>query len=413
MFASAVLLLTVLAGQVATARVTTTDFGRKDAPSAVAVQPDGRLVVAGTSAAPNQERVWVAISRYREDGALDPTFGGDGTITADLGGGAHDLLVQADRRIVAVGDAGREQHAGMGAVRYLPDGTLDRSFGGDGSVTIEKIGWDCPSAGAVAQQADGKLVLVGTVGCGGEAGDTQLAVVRLNADGSPDPSFDRDGTRIPTFGGACTYGSAVAVLPDGKILAAGEDGGCYEERGPFRVIRLNPDGTTDRTFGRHGRQRVDFPGRQAWVGDLIVDTQGRTLLVGIAGREFGKGPYRVTHALARLTARGTIDRGFGRGGTTLGPRGRTAHTWNSAGALLADGRIAVVGTMSFYSKRRDPRIAVFRPDGRLDRAGHVRFGGRQETADAVTVDADGRVVVVGSTEVGGTSSDFALTRVDL
>jgi hypothetical protein len=87
--------------------------------------------------------------------------------------------------------------------------------------------------------------------------------------------------------------------------------------------------------------------------------------------------------------------------------------------LLADGRIAVVGTMSFFSEHRDPRIAVFRPDGALDRsfrrggAGHVRFGGRQETAEGITVDAAGRIVVAGSSEVGGAPSDFAIARVGL
>ncbi len=410
MFASAALLLTVLAAQFGPAGAVTTDFGREDTAVAAAVQPDGRLVVAGSSSE-NEETYVVALSRYLEDGSLDPSFGGDGTVTTDLVAGARDLLVQPDGRIVAVGAA----EDAMGAVRYLPDGTLDPSFGGgDGLANLERVGYDCRSADAVARQPDGKLVLVGTIGCGGEAGDTQLAVVRLNADGSLDRSFDRDGTRIPGFGGSCTYGTAVALRPDGKILAAGHDGGCYEERGPFRVIRLNPDGTTDRSFGRRGRQRVDFPGRQAWVDDLFVDARGRTLVVGSAGREFGTGPYRVTHALARLTPGGAVDRSFGRGGTTLAPRGRPAHTWISAGVLLADGRIAVVGTMSYYSTRRDPRIAVFRPDGRLDRtfrrggAGHVRFGGRRETADGVAVDAAGRVVVVGSSQ-----ADFAITRLGL
>jgi len=417
MFASAALLLTVLAAQFGPAGTTTTDFDRRDdSATAVAVQPDGRVVVAGSSSDPKQERSSFALSRYLEHGALDPSFGGDGTITADLGGGgARDLLVQADGRIVAVGEAGGDEHAGMGAVRYLPDGTLDPSFGGDGLVNIEKVGpsgWDCRSADAVAQQADGKLVLVGTLGCGGEAGDTQLVVVRLHADGSLDRSFDRDGTRIPTFGGACTYGTAVALLPGGKILAGGNDGGCYEERGPFRIARLNPDGTTDRRFGRRGRQRVDFPGRQAWVDDLIVDAQGRTLVVGTAGREFGKGRYRVTHALARLGARGAVDRSFGRAGVTLAPPDRRSHTYNSAGALLADGRIAVVGTLGPYAKRPDPRIAVFRRNGRLVRSGHVRFGGTRESADGVAVDAAGRAVIVGSSKVGG-SRDFGVARVAL
>jgi uncharacterized delta-60 repeat protein len=404
------LLLAVLAAQFGPGGATTTDFGREDIAAAVAVQPDGRLVVAGTSSAPKEERQSLALSRYHEDGSLDPSFGGDGTVTSDLLLDARDLLVQPDGRIVAVGQA----EDAMGAVRYLADGTLDPSFGGgDGLADLERVGYDCRSADAVARQPDGKLVLVGTIGCGGEGGDTQLAVVRLNADGSLDPSFDRDRSRRPAFR-TCTYGSAVALLPGGKILVGASDGGCYEERGPFRVARLNPDGTFDHAFGRAGRQSVAFPGRQAWVDDLIVDARGRILVVGTAGREFGKGRYRVTHALARLSSGGDVDRRFGRGGITLAPRGRPAHTYNSAGALLPDGRIVVVGTTGRYSKRSDPRIAVFGPDGGLDRsfrrggAGHVRFGGARETADGVAVDPAGRVVVVGSSQ-----ADFALTRLGL
>ena len=142
MFASAALLLTVLAAQFGPAGATTTDFGRADSARAVAVQPDGRLVVAGSSSSPNQDVYLPAVSRYLEDGALDPSFGGDGTVTTELGSfaGANDVLVQTDGRIVAVGAAGDDDHGGLGAVRYLPDGALDPSFGGGDGLVVARSG---------------------------------------------------------------------------------------------------------------------------------------------------------------------------------------------------------------------------------------------------------------------------------
>jgi uncharacterized delta-60 repeat protein len=410
------------------AQSTVTDFGgRSDEARAVAVQRDGRVVVAGVSRAPGKGHGYFALARYRTDGTLDPSFGAGGRVLTDFGSsddGAYDVLVLTDGRIVAAGSGGRSfENESMAVARYLPDGTPDPSFGGgDGRAQVEHVeywGNDCLTADAVAAQPDGKLVLVGQVGCGGEAGGMIIPVVRLLPDGRPDPSFDQDGTQTFDFG-PCDFGTAVALQRDGKILVAGIDGGCYEENGPFRVARLNPDGSFDRGFGHHGRQRVKFDVRAAVVEDVIVDAQGRILLVGSAAgpvRRNGRHPA-PTFALARLTKAGRLDRRFGRGGFSRGPLGLPRPALATAGALLPDGRIAVAGIAGPFTNTSEALVCVYRQDGRGDPsvgpAGmrRINFGAPREEARAVAVDRSGGLIVAGSARRPHAFWDFGLARVN-
>jgi uncharacterized delta-60 repeat protein len=359
-------------------------------------------VLAGSSSAPAQEQAFFALSRYLPDGRLDPGFGAGGEVITDLGSsdaGASDVLVMADGRIVAAGQGGRTfEDEGMGVMRYLPDGSPDSSFGGgDGYAKVERVeqwGNDCLSARAVAVQRDGKLVLAGSVGCGGEAGGMAIAVARLLADGRLDSSFDGDGTQTFDFG-PCAFATAVAVGNDGKILVAGGDGGCYEKRGPFRVARLEQDGSFDRGFGRRGRARVDLDAPAAWVEDMLIDGRGRIVLVGPAAGRGATRRYRQTFAVARLTRSGQLDRRFGRDGSTIAPTGLPRPAVPGAGALLRDGQIAVVGTIAPDTGRAQALVALYGADGRPDRsfgrggARTVSFGGQRNRAWAVAVDASG------------------------
>ena len=417
MLTAAALLLALAAAQFAPV---TTDFDRHDdRAEAVAIQADGKVVVAGYS-----ERKFTAsyaLSRYLPDGSLDPSFGGDGTVTADLGDfdGVEDVLVQPDGRIVGVGGATVGEDDRLGVVRVLPDGRLDASFGSGGTVKLaDAHGYLCFDPFAVTLQPDGKLVIAGSSDCGGEGGLIAVSVVRLLPDGRPDASFDGDGQKRFDFG-PCGFANAVAVQGDGKILVAGGDGGCSEDESPFRVARLNADGSFDRSFGRGGRQAVQLPVPYAWAEDMQLDAQGRILLAGPAGGETRRWRNRYTFGLARLTASGALDRSFGRGGVTVAPGHRRRATFANAAALLPDGRIAVVGTYAPGTRRSETRVAVYRHDGRLDRtfrrggAGRIGFGGRRETAEDIAVDADGRLVAVGSTQRPRTTVDFGVTQVEI
>ncbi len=159
----------------------TTDFGGSDLASAVAVQADGKLVVAGSSDGN------FALARYAVDGALDPSFSGDGLVTTDLGGtdDGQGVVIQTDGKIVVAG--GSEENFAL--ARYTTGGGLDPSFSGDGVQTTD-FGLE-DRATAVALQADGRIVV------GGIAGD-DFALARYTTGGTLDPSFSGDGIRRPT-----------------------------------------------------------------------------------------------------------------------------------------------------------------------------------------------------------------------
>src|SRR4051812_27267790 len=191
------------------------------------LQPDGKYLVSGRLS----DRFFIA--RLNADLGLDTSFSGDGMALADFTDGGEDaglgIAVQPDGKIVQAGNAGRA----FGVARWLPDGSLDTSFDGDGKALID-FG-DVNADGAdVAIQADGRIVVVGNI-----AG--RVAIGRLNANGSLDTGFSGDGTdRLPDFNG----GGRVVLQSDGKILVPGFS--------QFSAARYRTDGTLDGGFGGDG-----------------------------------------------------------------------------------------------------------------------------------------------------------------
>ena len=187
---------------------------------AVALQPDGKIVVAGLTWVGVISNFWDwALARYNADGSLDVTFGTGGVVTTDFFEGfddAEDVLVQPDGKIVVAGEAelipGNFVSRDAALARYNPDGSIDTTFGAGGVVTTELGSND--SFSSIAPQPDGKIV------AGGSALFGDFAVVRYNADGSLDPAFGSRGIVSTDFGGS-DFVSSVALQPDGRIVAAG------------------------------------------------------------------------------------------------------------------------------------------------------------------------------------------------
>jgi uncharacterized delta-60 repeat protein len=384
-----------------------TDFRKHvDGAEAVALGQGGTIVAAGWSSIPQEERVEFALSRYRPDGSLDAGFGRGGRVITDFGvrdyaeNLVHDIVVGPDGRITAVGQAGVSfENEGMGVARYLPDGSLDPSFGGgDGVVIVRKrrVLEECPVARSVAPTPDGGLVLAGSTGCGGEAGGMAVAVVRLTADGALDASFARGGVRTFDFG-HCATANAVALQRDGKIVVGASDGGCYERRSPFRVARLNPDGSTDASFGRRGRVRVDFERGQSGVLERALDSRDRMLLAGAADDRF---------AVARLTRDGRLDARFGTGGKLLSDIARGRNAIPAAIVPARRGRFVVAGTV--YTRSGDAErgvVVIYRSNGAPARSATLSFPGGKSDISDLAVDRHGRLVAAGA--AGG---DFAVAR---
>jgi uncharacterized delta-60 repeat protein len=261
-------------------RVTTDFNGNDDEASALALQPDGKIIVAG--------QIWdgnssdFALARYNPDGSLDASFSGDGKVITDFAGGrdwAAALVVQPDGKIVASGWAWTVSYCDFAVARYDPDGSLDTSFDSDGKVTTDFVGReDCSYA--LALQPDGKLVVAGYAWNGN---NEDFALARYNSDGSLDASFDGDGLLTTSFSGSYDAAYALALQPDGKLVAAGITS--IIGNGDFALARYNPDGSLDTSFGGDGRVTTDFAGNSDTAYALACSQTVRSPPLGTPGTE--------------------------------------------------------------------------------------------------------------------------------
>jgi uncharacterized delta-60 repeat protein len=298
----------------------TTSFGSDGAEArAVALQADGKIVAAGDEVG---DQVFV-LARYTKSGKLDPGFGEQGRVVTFEGPNArvNGLAVQPDGKILA---AGTVDDSAVVA-RYRPDGSRDFTFGGGTVVTS----FGGPSqAYAVGLEPNGKIVIAGAVGTGDATNPGwKFALARYLADGSLDPSFGSGGivtTPIGNVTGAdLPYGGvafALGIQPDGKIMAGGTQLVPWPGRGGFALVRYDSDGTLDSSFGAAGVVTTSFgysppenpteDGDEAWA--LALQPDGKI----VAGGESQFGPHTEQYAvaLARYRADGSLDQSFGTGG---------------------------------------------------------------------------------------------------
>jgi uncharacterized delta-60 repeat protein len=318
----------------------TTDFGRYEAATDVAIQPDGKIVAVGRAFNP-AVALDFAVARLNGDGSLDQTFGAGGrlltTFTSESIEDAEAVVLQSDGKIVVAGRVRIPPAPTLefGLARYLPNGTLDPSFDGDGLV-ITPITGDNDELMDVAVQPDGKIVAAGSSYQPEGRPNfvrSDIALTRYNQDGSLDPSFDGDGIVTPAFAPLNTHGDDLVLQPDGKLLVTGSG----------TVTRFNADGTLDRTFGEGGRASSwgQFEPRAA-----VVQPDRKILAVGTSSII----PGSVDFSVARLTANGRFDTSYGplvRGGvvTDFGNPEDLALD----GVLQPDGKLTVSGmTRSTY-----------------------------------------------------------------
>ena len=238
------------------------------------LQPDGRIVAVGYSAA-CCTTIALKAARYNPDGSLDPSFGTAGLLTLDLGQDflVVDAVLQADGKLVIAGWYEPSGSSDFGLVRVLPNGALDPSFDGDG-VVISDFG-AAEEPGSVIVLGDGRIVL-------GGRRLSDLALVRYLPNGSLDGTFGTGGLATANSGGNETVGELI-VLPNGKLLVAGSTltgtGGAVD----FLLSRFDADGALDTSFGSSGFLKTDFNagssdacGAVALAGPDLVLTAGST-----------------------------------------------------------------------------------------------------------------------------------------
>ncbi len=408
---------------------------------AVAVQPDGKLVVVGSalrpSAVANSIASDFAVTRLNSDGSLDTSFNGTGrqTVSFDPGPAESDsavaVAIRPDGKLVVAGNLahfGGPGRGQFGVARLNPNGGLDATFDGDGKQTVSFATSDTTGgfATGMALQADGKVVVVGT--CGRTVGanvSRDFAVARLNEDGSLDTSFDGDGRQSVAFdlGGASPdTANAVAVQADGKIVVAGSAGrGDFMDLNTdFAVARLNPDGSLDTTFDGDGKQTVPFDlgGRNADTANAVaIQADGKVVLGGTV--ETPPSGIDTQFAVVRLNADGGLDTTFNSTGKRVAVdqiTGPFAET--KALALQADGKIIVAGN-AYGPASIDFALVRLNPDGDFDASfggGGVTIpfdlGGQNLRADksyGLAIQPDGNIVLVGSAQVTPAGANYGST----
>ncbi|HET6547791.1 MAG TPA: Calx-beta domain-containing protein, partial [Solirubrobacter sp.] len=332
---------------------------------------------------------------------LDTTFGSNGRATTPGEGDGEAVLIQRDGHIVTVGprEADNNFHFDFGATRHDPTGHLDSGFGTDG-IAMTDLGGNDDKAFDAVQLPDGGFVAVGQADPGGLA-NTDFGVVRYTADGHPDRAFDTDGIVTSDLTGRDDVANAVAVQPDGKIVAAG-----FAEITPFNfafaLARYNPDGTLDPSFGGDGIVTTDLGTGNDGITDLALQPDGKIVAVGAT---------QEAAALARYLPDGTLDPSFGAAGIAIGALNTNLVTGI---AIAPGGTILVAGTRG-GPNGLDPFVAGYTPDGRPDAGfgqsgvAQVDLSGGLDFGEDLALDAHGNIVVVGSA-ASSTVSDMALVR---
>jgi uncharacterized delta-60 repeat protein len=333
---------------------------------------DGKIVAAG-DAVTATGGFDVALARFNADGTLDTSFGTAGKVTTAIGPDtrrdrAHDVAVMDDGKIVVAGFADMGPGAGRRnfmLARYNPDGTLDGTFG-SGGIVITRVAPgdnnDVVTTNGLTIADAGKFILSGQANMGAGAGGFNFALARYNPDGTLDGSFGSGGivTTAVAPGDNFDTASSVAIHPAGKIVAGGvaESGGFVFD---WALVRYNPDGSLDNSFGEGGKVTTNVgPGNSDDdEEELVIQSTGKILIGGSVA------PTAVTvdsdFAIARYNDDGTLDGSFGSGGIV--------KTNTAAGngsdeiyeiALLSDAKLIASGECDQAVTGRDVCVARYK-----------------------------------------------------
>jgi uncharacterized delta-60 repeat protein len=373
-------------------------------------------------------------SGWAAPGDLDPSFGVNGKTTTfipNLGSGdprayPRQIALQPDGRIIVGGKASSNYTDDFVLVRYNVNGSIDTSFGGTGIVRTDFFG-GTDELGGIAIQPDGKIVAGGSavIQFINNSADSAFALVRYNPDGSLDNTFGTGGKVVTNFRNSLDEGRALLLQPDGKIVLAGfvtqgaNTGSTYD----FAVVRYNPDGSLDGTFGANGIATTDFAGDGDRAYAAVLQPDGKIVLAGVAFTPAGGSDF----ALARLNADGSLDSGFNGSGKVTTPFASNFTEFAWALALAPDNKLVAAGwavNNTVFTGRADYAVARYNQNGSLDPSfnGTGRWtddiGGvnDSEYARAVTVQPNGKIVVAGSSQEfripGYTHTDFAVLRLN-
>jgi uncharacterized delta-60 repeat protein len=328
------------------------------------LQPDGKIIAAGSAVQSGGGGVNFALARYDSNGNLDPTFGAGGKVTTDFFGStdqANAIVLQPDGKIVAGGEAtGSGGNLDFALARYDSSGSLDTSFGTGGKVVTDFFGAN-DDALDVELQPDGKIVAAGSANKPGSG--FRFALARYDSGGHLDSTFGAGGRVADNSAISNEAIQAIVLQPDGKIVAAGDilRNGTFD----FALARYDSAGSLDPTFGNGGKVTTDFFGLSDGALDVALQPDGKIVAAGNAG---GNG-FNIDFALARYDGGGNLDPTFGIGGKATTDFMNRSGDFARAVALQPDGKIVAVGeafldggvldfAVARYQSRQPCRLAI-------------------------------------------------------
>jgi uncharacterized delta-60 repeat protein len=305
-----------------------------DSGNAVAIQSDGKIVVAGGTGGTS---VTSLVFRLNSDGSLDSAFDTDGIAMITGPGEAFSVAIQADGKIV-FGASYNNIFTGYTATvaRLNANGSPDNSFNGYGQMTISP---NLYFPYGLVLQDDGKIILAGT---SSNTSSTQdVSVIRLNSNGTYDTGFDGDGLVRTEIAGEGSEARSVIVQNDGKIVVGG--GSDFGAQDSPILIRYNSDGSLDRTFDGDGIRKLDIANvaQDGYFHDVVQQPDGK--LIGIYSNSSTVFPFplRDDFYIFRLNSNGANDVSFDANGVVR-------SQWCENGSELSlqnDGKIVATGSL--------------------------------------------------------------------
>ena len=354
--------------------------------SDIALQPDGKILVLGDAQSAK------VLARYNGSGGVDSSFGVGGVAPVDIPSfsGVRVAILSDGKIIVGGGSGGR-----FAVARYTANGSLDTSFGTGGlAVLPAEVGDSRYAPSDLVIQPDGMIVMVGMESNQGNF--TNVAVARFNSDGAPDfmRIFDKYDFPNNRYNGA----SAVAVQPDNKIVVSGDmmDNDANQQ---LTLLRLTQDGWTDKSaFGTNGKGtvQVSIPNFSHSSGALALQPDGKIVAAGSIVNDDNK---PVDGVLVRLLGDGSLDTSFGGTGIIIADFGANEafddFVIQPDGKIIVEGKTASLDASDFLLVRYNSDGSLdttFGTNGKVV----TDLGNSADTAMGIARQLDSRVVVIGS-----------------
>ena len=354
----------------------------------ITLQPDNKIVAVGTNGGGNLGNLGnFVVSRYNSNGSLDTSFGGSGTVSIDFAGSRdvpYSVVVDSNGKIVV---GGFSRWLGFALARLNPDGSLDTTFDADGKLTTDVSGVGGAAIRSLTVDGAGKIVAAGTVQ------GVDLAIARYNTDGSLDTNFDGDGIAFVDFSER-DNAIDIRLQSSGKIVVAATE---FPSDGNFALARLNSDGTLDMTFGTGGKVTTNINNAHN-VALAMEIASGDKIVVGGTAQVSANQDF----ALARYTADGVLDTTFDSDGIATTNFGGSDDNNVGDVAILSDGKI-IVGGNAFITGRYRSVSVRYNTNGSIDTSYGINTNGKaiievsgyDVYPQAVAIQGDGQIVVGG------------------